>query len=150
MAVFQQFLVLLSFIFMSLVGAKETARDADFPYGSLKPFISDGCTSFSDGPKEKPKLWRHCCDEHDFKYWAGGSSDDRLLADKQLKACVLATGYSSTASNMYWAVRNFGGPNSSPKYRWGFGWEKKRGYSVLTAAERKRAKELSPDNLENN
>jgi len=34
------------------------------------------------------KLWLPCCIRHDFTYWQGGSSNDRLIADNTLHQCV--------------------------------------------------------------
>ena len=74
----------------------------------LVPFSSDGCSGgLSAGwqmvsqtlspvvaslPLQPP--WQHCCVAHDRLYWSGSGANGaelRLVADQQLKACVLAT-----------------------------------------------------------
>ena len=51
-----------------------------------------GCSQFPDGTLSHKTLWLKCCTEHDQKYWAGGTFDERLQADQELRACVKSTG----------------------------------------------------------
>ncbi|MBL4622198.1 MAG: hypothetical protein JKY89_07350 [Immundisolibacteraceae bacterium] len=77
--------------------------------GGLRPFSSDGCSGgLSTGwlmvsqvlspinvDLNSSPSWQHCCVDHDQLYWKGGGehgSAERLNADQQLRACVLATG----------------------------------------------------------
>ena len=131
----------------------------------LTPFVSDGCSGgLSAGwaliSNTMPAVaarhgahppWEQCCVEHDRLYHTGGPADGdaeasfsaRRLADKALRACVIATGtdraaplaeeygltredisalYRVIADVMYRAVRLGGVPCSGLDWRWGFGW----------------------------
>ena len=97
------------------------------------PFIpsihSDGCTVIS-----KPYKWitgkflpqRPCCVQHDECYYYGGSNDQRLLADRNLRDCVLTFGdtkiekmvFCGIGWAMYIAVRLGGSPKLPTPWRW--------------------------------
>ncbi len=65
---------------------------------------------------------RACCVRHDSHYYVGGSVDDRLSADRGLRACEITAGLSPTdADLMFWAVRAGGGPEGRYSYSWAFG-----------------------------
>ena len=90
--------------------------------------------------------WESCCVAHDEVYWLGSVDDGyhrRLVADRDLEACVVATGerlapelstrydvseervrdaFESISSWMYRAVRVGGQPCSLLPWRWGYGW----------------------------
>lgn len=87
----------------------------------LKPFSSDGCSSFPDGTLSRPDAWKHCCYEHDKSYWPGGTRSARLAADQQLASCVAGEGYPLTAKLIYAGVRIGGIPYLPTPFRWGFG-----------------------------
>ena len=89
------YLLLVSLISFSVM-AKED--------GNLKPFLTDYCTAYSEGTREHPDLWKHCCIEHDLYFWAGGSRDERKQTDLRLKHCVEATGEVEIARLIYLAV----------------------------------------------
>ena len=114
------------------------------PHGRLHAYVSDGCTGALDGTQESPDAWTHCCEAHDLKYWAGGSAEERLSADKELEACVAATGHGDTAKIMYAVVRALGNPYNRTSWRWGFGWTELRGYTPLNAEERAEIERFSP------
>jgi hypothetical protein len=103
---------------------------------SLKPFQSDGCTMFMDGPVGKPNLWKHCCFEHDLRYWFGGSDQQMKQTDLFLKACV------KDAADGFWAGLIYNGVvagHSSPvksKYHWSWAWEPKREEKELSVSEK--------------
>lgn len=102
---------------------------------SLKTFETDGCTLFIDGPPRNSTLWRHCCVEHDLRYWFGGNVEDRNLADTRLKSCVESVAGTYWANIIYSGVK-FG--HLSPiknKTRWNWGWREKRNYTPLTNEE---------------
>ena len=105
--------------------------------GDLRPFRSDGCSSFPDGTIGQRALWLDCCVEHDKAYWAGGTYAQRKMADKALKACVQATGEPRIAQIMLAGVRVGGSPYFPTKFRWGYGWPYLRGYKSLTDSEKK-------------
>ena len=102
----------------------------------LKPFTTDGCSSFPDGTIEQASLWASCCIRHDFAYWQGGSYEERLEADEELESCVAGVGEATIASLMLAGVRVGGTPYLPTSYRWGYGWPFMRGYKPLTAEEK--------------
>lgn len=118
------------------------------PFGRLQPFTTDGCTDFPNGTSTNPEQWLHCCKRHDLKYWAGGTRIERKLADLELRSCVAATGESEIAEIMYRGVRLGGTPFLPTPWRWGYGWEKIRGYTSLSEKEKLMVLELSPVNPE--
>lgn len=106
------------------------------PTASTPPsaFATDGCSLFPDRLPGGPD-WRGCCVSHDLAYWRGGSADDRLDADRALKACVGEQAHPWLGSFMYAGVRMAGGPSLPTPFRWGFGWPYGRGYLPVSADE---------------
>lgn len=102
----------------------------------LRPFSTDECTGYREGTRMEPKLWAHCCVEHDLFMWAGGSSEERLEADHELKACIEATGHPFSAKMMYLAVRigSFS-PIKIESKKWSNGWIQKRENKSLSPEE---------------
>ncbi len=96
---------------------------------TLRPFTSDGCSMFPDGS------WQQCCVEHDKKYWIGGTREDRLTADRDLKKCVTENSNNLLGFIVYVGVRKGGKPNIPTSFRWGYGWDKSRNYSPLNETE---------------
>jgi len=101
----------------------------------LKPFASDGCSSFPDGTLKERDLWLSCCTAHDYAYWQGGTYDDRLVADKALQQCVAEVGKPDLAVLMLAGVRVGGTPYLPTSYRWGYGWPDPKRYGALTDDE---------------
>lgn len=102
---------------------------------TLKPYFTDGCTMFVDGPLKQPKLWLHCCEEHDMRYWFGGSIADMDQTDLRLKACVKKVAGSGWAEIIYRGVR---AGHSSPiknKTHWSWGWVNERANLPLNNIE---------------
>jgi hypothetical protein len=110
---------------------------------SLKPFKSDGCSSFPNGTLEQQQLWLSCCEKHDFDYWQGGSYQDRLESDKALSACVSQVGEPEIALLMLAGVRVGGTPFFPTEFRWGYGWPYPRFYGELSPLERAQVQNLS-------
>lgn len=110
---------------------------------TLKPFTSDGCSSFPDGTFEHNKLWLSCCQKHDFDYWKGGTYQQRLVSDQALKMCVANVGEPEIALLMLAGVRVGGTPYLPTKFRWGYGWSYPRFYGELTAVELQQIKNLT-------
>ena len=102
----------------------------------LKPFTTDGCSSFPDGTIEHHSIWAHCCIQHDIAYWQGGTYDDRLKVDQALEQCVAKVGEPEVAKLMLAGVRVGGSPYFPTSYRWGYGWPYPRGYKALTDDEK--------------
>ena len=110
--------------------------------GELKLFTSDGCSSFPDGTFEQNELWLKCCTAHDYDYWKGGTYNDRLESDKELKACVAKVGEPQVALLMLAGVRVGGSPFFPTTFRWGYGWDYPRFYGPLTEEELEQVEKL--------
>lgn len=109
----------------------------------LKPFTTDGCSLFPDASWVNEDEWCGCCVAHDIAYWRGGTEDERLAADQQLRDCVEKNTNDKVLANlMFEGVRVGGSPYFYNWYRWAYGWPYGRFYQPLTAAEQARAKEL--------
>ena len=111
----------------------------------LKPFTSDGCSSFPDGTMKQQSLWLSCCVKHDLSYWKGGTYQERLEADLSLEQCVADIGEPNVAKLMLAGVRVGGSPYWPPTYRWGYGWSYPRGYKALTAADKQKIRQRLTD-----
>ena len=119
------------------------ATESSIP-ASLQPFVSDGCSLFPDRALIGKDDWCGCCVAHDLAYWRGGTSDERLTADKALRACVLrTTANSALAELMYEGVRAGGGPYFYTPYRWGYGWQGRHAYAPLSPEEAAQAARLA-------
>jgi hypothetical protein len=102
----------------------------------IVPFTTDYCTGYPEGTLSQPRLWAHCCLEHDLYYWAGGTKTDCDETDLRLRTCVEQTGAVIHARIMYMGVRL--GKKSPIKFetkKWGNGWGAKRSYEALTSQE---------------
>jgi hypothetical protein len=107
-----------------------------FPgHRTIAPFATDGCSDFPDGTPAHKDLWRKCCVAHDLKYWAGGSVDERMNADLELRVCVRSVGEPAIADLMLAGVRVGGSPWWPTRFRWGYGWPYSNGYSKLNQEE---------------
>lgn len=114
---------------------------------NLRPFTSDGCSSFPDGTFEQKELWLSCCTAHDYAYWQGGTYDERLIADKELQQCVASVGEPQIAKLMLAGVRVGGSPYFPTSFRWGYGWSYPRWYQALAEDEKKQIDLLKHDAL---
>lgn len=108
----------------------------------IKPFTSDGCSAFPDGTYQQQELWLSCCTAHDRAYWQGGTYDERLAADNELKQCVTNVGEKQIADIMLAGVRVGGTPFLPTQFRWGYGWPYPRGYKALTEQEQQLIQKL--------
>jgi hypothetical protein len=108
---------------------------------NLKAFVTDGCSDFPEGTARHKNLWRKCCIAHDLKYWAGGTYDERLQADIELRACVKSVGEPAIAELMLAGVRVGGSPWWPSSFRWGYGWPYTHGYRALTPEEKELVRE---------
>lgn len=120
----------LLFMLGVMVGAYVKAEES-----LVVPFTSDGCSSFPDGTFQENELWLGCCRAHDYAYWRGGSYQQRLDADKELKACVERLGQPKIALLMLVGVRVGGTPFVPTGFRWGYGWPYPRMYGALSEQE---------------
>ena len=117
---------------------------------TIKPFTSDGCSSFPNGTISQSELWLNCCTLHDVAYWKGGTYDERLAADKELRMCVKEVGEPEIAILMLAGVRVGGTPFLPTSYRWGYGWSYPKLYGALTDAELALVKKREADALKSN
>lgn len=84
-----------------------------------------------DGCSMAPDLsFGHCCDTHDEIYWFGGSAAKRKQADVDFRACIEKSEHEVFAGIYYYGVRLGGTPYLPTPWRWGFGWDYPRGYTV--------------------
>lgn len=97
-------------------------RDAPEPPPETRKI--DGCSFAPDFD------FAACCDAHDEVYWRGGSCEQRLAADRALRACIAASGRPILAKVYYSAVRLGGAPWWPLPWRWGFGWPYGTAYSA--------------------
>jgi hypothetical protein len=88
------------------------------------PFTTDGCSAWPDAS------WKHCCVEHDVRYWCGGSAEDRERADDALRACVTRASGGFLGGAMEAGVRIGGAPWAPAPWRWGYGWDYYRAYDA--------------------
>lgn len=123
------------FLLAPILGAQPDVDASGESARSLKAFFTDGCTLFIDGPKDQPALWRHCCVEHDLRYWFGGSQDDRNATDLRLKACVEKVAGANWANLIYYGVKTGQISPIKNKTHWNWGWKEKREYGPLTFDE---------------
>jgi hypothetical protein len=80
---------------------------------------------------------------HDLAYWRGGTADERVKADQELRSCVAAaSGNQKLANLMFGGVRAGGGPYFLTPYRWGYGWSFGRGHQALSEPEEAQASSL--------
>lgn len=127
--------MLLIFLFITLSAQTVLAESI------LKPFVSDGCTMFADGPPRAPKLWTHCCEEHDLRYWFGGNQADMDKTDLKIRSCVKDVAGATWAEVIYAGIR---AGHSSPiknKFRWSWGWTIDRPNVSLTQTEKDHVQE---------
>ena len=78
-------------------------------------FLSDGCSFWPNS------AWTECCLKHDYMYWCGGDTSQRLEADRELRTCVNAVA-SGMGTIMYPGVRAGGAPLLPTSFRWGYGY----------------------------
>lgn len=113
------------------------------PPNQLREFTTDGCSLAPNGPPAHPQSLLRCCIEHDYLYWRGGSSAERLEADQALKACVSKAESPDIGRLYYDAVRVGGSSIFKTKFYWGYGWTQKRADSPLTTSEAQQVLEQS-------
>ncbi|MCK5726020.1 MAG: hypothetical protein KAH22_04230 [Thiotrichaceae bacterium] len=110
----------------------------------LKPYTSDGCSSFPDGTISQRSLWADCCFAHDIAYWQGGTKQQKTTVDENLAKCVSKTGSPHIAKLMLNGVKVGGSAYFPTSFRWGYGWHYPRTYQPLSSEE----KQMIIDQLE--
>ena len=76
----------------------------------------DGCTLAAD------LNFASCCNQHDERYWSGGTPEMRRDVDRELRSCIAAEGHPTLSQIYYLGVRLLGTPLLPTPWRWGFGW----------------------------
>lgn len=84
----------------------------------------DGCSMVPDFNFES------CCNDHDARYWRGGSAEQRAGADASFGQCVATKNHRILARLYYLGVRIGGTPYLPTPWRWGFGWPYPQGYAA--------------------
>ncbi len=120
----------LLLIVLTFGGCATTERTA-----VLKPFVSDGCSLYPEGPLGRSDVWRTPCVTHDRSYWQGGTWRERLEADWRFCREVAACSHPVDGLAMFLGVRFGGTPYLPTRWRWGYGWDYPRGYRALTEGE---------------
>lgn len=82
----------------------------------------DGCSLAPDFD------FRRCCDEHDVRYWVGGTAEERKQTDRRFRACIAAADHDVLSNLYYFGVLIGGTPYLPTPWRWGFGWDYPHGY----------------------
>lgn len=111
----------------------------------IRPFKSDGCSSFPDGTFLNNELWLPCCVAHDYAYWKGGTIRERVAADEALRQCVASLGEPEIAKLMLAGVKVGGTPYLPTSFRWGYGWPFPRGYQALSEEDLKKIENLKEE-----
>lgn len=98
---------------------------------ALRPFVSDGCSMSPDLD------FGDCCFVHDYRYWKGGTKEERRIADRELRQCIneKRRGFGFI---YYSATRLFGTDKLPTSFRWGFGWVRKRSAEGINQMDRSR------------
>ncbi|MNJ98444.1 hypothetical protein D3C87_162100 [compost metagenome] len=120
-----------------LVGARSSLSSQSPEQPLIRPFFSDGCSSSPDklpGSNDE-EGWVECCIKHDTVYWLGGTEKEKEQADADLEQCMAAKDYPKMGKVYKAFVGQFGGPDSTNSYRWGYGWNYKRPYGAITPEE---------------
>ncbi len=134
---FKLYLALIALLLLVIAGVVFYSGD------DIKPFTSDGCSGFPDGTLEHRDLWHKCCTAHDYAYWKGGSYEERLDADNELRSCVSSVGEEKIAKLMLAGVRVGGSPFFPTTFRWGYGWSYPKLYGALTEEELEMIKNIT-------
>ncbi|MES2965072.1 MAG: hypothetical protein V4760_14395, partial [Bdellovibrionota bacterium] len=115
-----------AFISILLVTAF-VAQAQPAPQRSLKVFHSD---------PGRGNLWKHCCFEHDLRYWFGGPEEEMDFTDLELKACVKDVAGSKWASVIYDGVRAGHHSPIKAKTHWSWGWSPAREAGPIVESEK--------------
>ncbi len=87
------------------------------------PFFTDGCSMWPDGN------WQECCVTHDIVYWCGGTYEQRMNADHELRECVSENFYDWMGWLMEVGVWPGGSAWLPTPFRWGYGHKYPAGYA---------------------
>ena len=90
-----------------------------------RPFVFDGCTAIPEHVFGWIDITQSCL-EHDYAYWAGGTSADRLKADRALRDGIQEKGWLLWPESqiVYWTLRLVGDTFIARAFNrnWGHGY----------------------------
>ena len=134
-------ILIFSLLLLSALAQSADARTS-VENNSIHNFTSDGCSMSPDGSVILVKTeFIPCCVQHDVAYWAGGTAQQKLEADNNLRICITQNSNAFVGSIYYRSVRFAGGPHLPTAFHWGYGWEKRRLYRALSTEEKQMAQE---------
>jgi hypothetical protein len=108
----------------------------------LREYTTDDCSCGPEGTRRDPTAWLEACHEHDYRYWQGGTRQQRREADLVLRNEIRKTGNPVIGNIAYASVRLGGAAIWPTPFRWGYGWEQyPRFPRPLTEAEKKRVRQ---------
>ncbi len=123
--------ILLAILFIITIGQASATEN-----NRLNPFESDGCSVVPDSEPFSGNDWLNCCIPHDINYWKGGTEEEKNKTDMAFKVCLEKNKMGAWLSRIfYYGVSVGGTPAVKTSWRWGYGWEKSRGFSALSKAE---------------
>jgi hypothetical protein len=135
-------LILIFSILLLSALAQSADAQTSVENNSLHDFTSDGCSMAPDGAVATVDTeFVPCCVQHDIAYWAGGTAEEKLTADNNLRICIKEKSNAFVAAIYYRSVRLAGGPYLPTAFHWGYGWEKRRGYAPLSEEQTQMAQE---------
>ncbi len=133
-------IILLALMTLSISGVVYAADIEN----KLNPFESDGCSMIPDSEPFYNNDWLKCCTPHDYKYWKGGSAEDKEKADLEFKICLEKNNFGKWLSRIFYYGVSIGGtPSVKTTWRWGYGWSKIREYAPLSKSEKKQVADYS-------
>ena len=129
---FKRFFTFLTLVLLVVAGSVSAATPA-----LNRPFKTDLCTGYREGPRDQPLLWADCCETHDLAMWAGGTSRSRDAADDALFSCVRDRSGSVYEARLMWLGVRIGklSPIKIPGQQWGNAWSDRVRKSRLSIEE---------------
>lgn len=128
-----KYIVILLVIIAGLLPVLANPNDYKTFENQLNPFSYDGCSSFPDAIGMND--WSACCLEHDIKYWVGGTSTQKSIADDELETCVAERTNKAFGKLVRFGVEVGGQPWLPTTWRWGYGWVINRGFKEIGPSE---------------
>lgn len=101
----------------------------------LKPFVSNGCSVPSAFENSN---YDDCCYVHDYRYWVGGTLEDKRNADVKLANCMREKGAANFTADAWEYLFREHGMDAWQSY-----WEPRRDLTPLTDEERAEVKKMS-------
>lgn len=137
LVIYMKVIILLASLTLSLSGIAAVEGE-----NTLNPFESDGCSMVPDTGLFTSKSWLNCCTPHDYRYWKGGTAEEKEKADLDFKVCMEKNDLGSLLSQaFYYGVSIGGSPSVKTTWRWGYGWSKLRAYAPFSKSEKKQIDE---------